>query len=478
MRYTLSILLVLCAWFQELSAQATNWTTPVPIDSTRDYVNPFLAVAPNGQIATLSYGLLYTSDDNGRSFQFRYQFTPPVSYHHQFTPNGLAYDSSSVLWVSWAWDECSDPECTFSIQRKLYISRSTDGGHTFQDVLQYNRGFLVGRNGPHPPWFSIQQDNTVHFLRDSAWFNGSYTEFFLIYTKLPHGDWTNPQDVMLPIVADSLEIEQFFFLLPADNQPMVLVRAYVRTNVHAYYYSTKLQTNGSFSPYFLLESMHSGEVARVNILGSLSDTVFLKYQAANYNVLISTDCGMTFGGPSPISEEAFHINLVDSNYFYAIDRSIPRQAVMYFRFGTLFSLPIDSAFLGTYVSAFPSMDERGGKYVIVTEARNKSYFIGKDIITSIRSESSANLAEVVQLRVSPNPFNNSTTVLFSLPRRGRIDITVYDINGRRVKEVSNYDASPGENRIALAAANLASGMYVVVLRYNNATYTTKAVLIK
>ena len=125
-------------------AQNNGWSEPVPIDSTRQFYWPLVAVSPQGQIATLGFGgLLYISDDNGKSFQLRYQFKPPVQYYHVFAPNGLAYDSNSVLWVYWAWNECDDEFCQFYIQRKLYLSRSTDGGNTFEHVLQFDAGFSL-----------------------------------------------------------------------------------------------------------------------------------------------------------------------------------------------------------------------------------------------------------------------------------------------------------------------------------------------
>jgi hypothetical protein len=155
-----------------VKAQSSGWSDPVPIDSTSQFFWPLIAVSPQGQIATVGFGgSLYVSDDNGKSFQLRYQFTPPVPYYHIFSPNGLAYDSNSVLWVYWAWNQCDGPECIFYIQRKLYLSRSTDGGNTFEHVLQFDAGFSMQIWGPANPVLLIEEDNTIHFLRDSAWYN-------------------------------------------------------------------------------------------------------------------------------------------------------------------------------------------------------------------------------------------------------------------------------------------------------------------
>lgn len=123
------------------------------------------------------------------------------------------------------------------------------------------------------------------------------------------------------------------------------------------------------------------------------------------------------------------------------------------------------------------IDQRGGKYVILYIG--KSYFVGKDIITSVKREvGSDKVNNEVQLSVSPNPFNNSTIFSFSLPQQAQIQISMYDINGRKVQEIQNYSANSGENKITLNTNNLASGVYAITLQHNNVTYSVKALLVK
>ena len=61
----------------------------------------------------------------------------------------------------------------------------------------------------------------------------------------------------------------------------------------------------------------------------------------------------------------------------------------------------------------------------------------------------------------PNPFNNSTTIQFTLPEESRVSITIYDVNGRRVKTLrDNVRLSAGYHSFQVDASRLASGMYI------------------
>lgn len=70
---------------------------------------------------------------------------------------------------------------------------------------------------------------------------------------------------------------------------------------------------------------------------------------------------------------------------------------------------------------------------------------------------------------SPNPFNPSTQIDFSLPEAGHVDVTVYDLAGRRVATLyqGNLGAGPQSvnwNGRTDEGAPVASGQYRYVLR--------------
>ncbi|MCH8494435.1 MAG: T9SS type A sorting domain-containing protein [Balneolales bacterium] len=86
--------------------------------------------------------------------------------------------------------------------------------------------------------------------------------------------------------------------------------------------------------------------------------------------------------------------------------------------------------------------------------------------------------EVTLAQNYPNPFNPVTTIQFSLPTEEHVTLTVYDITGRQVAQVSDALYSAGHHSIGFDGSRLASGVYIYQLRTQNQTLTRKMSLIK
>jgi uncharacterized lipoprotein YddW (UPF0748 family) len=61
----------------------------------------------------------------------------------------------------------------------------------------------------------------------------------------------------------------------------------------------------------------------------------------------------------------------------------------------------------------------------------------------------------------PNPFNPTTTIVYSVTEPSRIRITVHDLLGRTVAILADAPATPGRYTVMFDAAGYASGLYVV-----------------
>lgn len=316
-----------------LTAQPNGWSTPVPIDSTKDIGRPIMAVSSKGQIAVIGGGSrlspcpLYISDDNGKSFQLRYRFKPPTIDYEIWYPNGIAYDSNNVLWVYWAWDECSDNDCTFVLRSWLYLSRSTDGGKTFEHVLKMKRGFHMGLYAEHEQWMAIGKDNTIHLLRDTAWYNSDkkFTEFNLIYTKLPGGDWTKRQDFSLPQVSYFVELANFNFTFPSDENPVVTIHASTRNATFPVYWNYTKFKHNQFLPYVFIDSLQFPTSGNTNVVNNKRNEVYLNYyiykidsNIVNYFTKVSSNYGETFDKSVQTSMQTYYISQADSNHLYSI----------------------------------------------------------------------------------------------------------------------------------------------------------------
>ncbi|RKX17879.1 MAG: T9SS C-terminal target domain-containing protein, partial [Candidatus Zixiibacteriota bacterium] len=64
----------------------------------------------------------------------------------------------------------------------------------------------------------------------------------------------------------------------------------------------------------------------------------------------------------------------------------------------------------------------------------------------------------------PNPFNNSTVIEFSLPDDEYINLSVYDILGRKVDKLIDGKLTAGQHRITWCNKDVSSGIYFYVLK--------------
>ncbi|MEP1141510.1 MAG: T9SS type A sorting domain-containing protein [Balneola sp.] len=78
----------------------------------------------------------------------------------------------------------------------------------------------------------------------------------------------------------------------------------------------------------------------------------------------------------------------------------------------------------------------------------------------------------------PNPFNPTTTIRFELDQATFAKLTVYDLLGRKVRELVNEIRPAGINTIQFDATNLASGVYLYRLEANGVVQTKRLTLIK
>jgi len=78
----------------------------------------------------------------------------------------------------------------------------------------------------------------------------------------------------------------------------------------------------------------------------------------------------------------------------------------------------------------------------------------------------------------PNPFNPSTTIEFSLPKRSDVEVTVYNILGKKIAELANGNYAAGNYSIDFNAKGLPSGVYFYRLKTDNFYKVKKMQLIK
>lgn len=78
----------------------------------------------------------------------------------------------------------------------------------------------------------------------------------------------------------------------------------------------------------------------------------------------------------------------------------------------------------------------------------------------------------------PNPFNPITNIKFDVPFTQKVELSVYDVLGRKIKELYNDVAQPGEYIIQFRADELASGVYFYRIKSDSFNDSKKLLLLK
>lgn len=78
----------------------------------------------------------------------------------------------------------------------------------------------------------------------------------------------------------------------------------------------------------------------------------------------------------------------------------------------------------------------------------------------------------------PNPFNPITTIAFDLPTDDMVNMSVFNITGRKVETLINRDMKAGSYELTWNASNHASGVYILRVQYGREIAYQKMTLLK
>ena len=78
----------------------------------------------------------------------------------------------------------------------------------------------------------------------------------------------------------------------------------------------------------------------------------------------------------------------------------------------------------------------------------------------------------------PNPFNSITKIEFSCIKPGKVEINVYDSQGRFIKTLLNEYKTEGIHTVGFDGANFAPGIYYYKIQTENFVVSKKMLLIK
>ena len=83
----------------------------------------------------------------------------------------------------------------------------------------------------------------------------------------------------------------------------------------------------------------------------------------------------------------------------------------------------------------------------------------------------------------PNPFNPKTTIRFSLPVDSNVELIIYDVNGKIVKEIINHNMETGSYKVVWDGTNkggalVGSGVYFYRIKADNFIASQKMIFLK
>ena len=89
----------------------------------------------------------------------------------------------------------------------------------------------------------------------------------------------------------------------------------------------------------------------------------------------------------------------------------------------------------------------------------------------------------IAMSAAPNPFNPTTNITYSLPAQQSVDLAIYDVSGRLVRNLVNQQMPAGEHTVQWDATDsqgnkVASGIYLYRLQSDDLLVTKQIVLLK
>ncbi len=143
------------------------------------------------------------------------------------------------------------------------------------------------------------------------------------------------------------------------------------------------------------------------------------------------------------------------------------------KYGQMF-LDVGSAYDGMYIDNFTNEEEeeRIGIFWVASESI-------KGVITSspIAVEENAPTAFAVAQN-SPNPFNPTTTISFTIPEADNVTIEVFNVAGQKVDTIAGEYLSAGSHSVSWDASGVSAGVYFYTVKSGEFSKTMKMTLLK
>ncbi|MCK5148521.1 PQQ-binding-like beta-propeller repeat protein [bacterium] len=120
----------------------------------------------------------------------------------------------------------------------------------------------------------------------------------------------------------------------------------------------------------------------------------------------------------------------------------------------------------------------GADGMLMVPVRSGVKIFSNAVISSIPVLSAGQPNQLQLLQNYPNPFNAMTAMHCQIPQKGQLSIEIFDIQGRRIKTLANFEVNPGWHKFSWDATDLASGVYFCRLTFGEQVLVRKLMLLK
>jgi len=131
----------------------------------------------------------------------------------------------------------------------------------------------------------------------------------------------------------------------------------------------------------------------------------------------------------------------------------------------------NSAYDGIYTDNNSAATDTGGWFYIAHDSI-------KGTISNIVAVSDAAPAAFAVAQNSPNPFNPTTTISFTLAKAGKTTVDVYNVAGQKIDTLVNSSLSAGSHSVTWNASKFSAGVYFYTVKSGDFSKTTKMTLLK
>jgi hypothetical protein len=115
---------------------------------------------------------------------------------------------------------------------------------------------------------------------------------------------------------------------------------------------------------------------------------------------------------------------------------------------------------------------------ILTNCEFGKFYYSKNCLFTANTTLQPELTKELSISNIPNPFSGTTSVRYSIPDNGNVEINIFNLQGEQVSQLIKCQATSGTHELNFNSGNLSSGVYSLVMRFGSQEVTTMMMIVK